>query len=316
MRPGEEEVAELEDGGEALGPAAEVEDRAKATTGPWPEGERPAGQRDGEDGKDGVRGESDEGKEDCRYGHGFFFGRSSGRRVEACQKKKRSASLFGMKDPEMTPGMARVLELLKQRRWIYTCLRTNIAQPEEIVVSDTGFRKACLASNVLGPRELELREAVKAISPVDWDEDFKILVNKNVTCKPHKDRGNVGASYCLWLGDFKGGALVFDSGRRVEGKNVWHTLDAKEVHWNEPHVLDKYSVIIYRSGVDRPKAKLIEAARRRRLELSELRRANGEAREAKSGRGRRAKESEHALGEAQVPPSPRRDEPRAEAVLL
>ena len=177
----------------------------------------------------------------------------------------------------MTPGMERVLELLKSRRWIYTCLRTNIAQPEDVVVSETGFRKARLASNVVGPRETALREAIKAISPVEWDEGFKILVNKNVTCKPHKDRGNVGVSYCLWLGDFRGGALVFDGGRRVEGKNVWHVLDGKEIHWNEPHVHDKYSVIIYKSGVFRPKAKLIEAAKRRRVQLSELRRSANSA---------------------------------------
>jgi hypothetical protein len=169
--------------------------------------------------------------------------------------------------------MDELLALLEKRRWIQMCLRTNIAKPEEIEVSATGFRKARLASNVVGPRERELREAVKAIAPM-WDDDLKILVNKNVTCKPHKDRGNVGLSQCLWLGDFEGGALVFESGRRLEAKEKWHIFDGKELHWNEPHVGTKYSVILYRSGVVLPKAKLIEAARRRRAELLEKRRAD------------------------------------------
>ena len=71
---------------------------------------------------------------------------------------------------------------------------------------------ALLQSEVLPKKEVELRELIKSIAPEWWgDEETKVLLNKNVTCKRHRD-GNDGHSYILWLPDYVGGELKFDDG--------------------------------------------------------------------------------------------------------
>lgn len=156
--------------------------------------------------------------------------------------------------------MDTVFELLERRRWKEDCLRTNIAAPEDIVVSASGFRRVRLASNVLSHREEELRAAIEASAPF-CVEGLQIVVNKNVTCRPHTDGANVGPSHCLFLGDFEGGALVFADGKRFTQKRTWHTFDGGVQHWNEPHEGTKYSVILYRPGKP-SKSRLIHARRR------------------------------------------------------
>jgi hypothetical protein len=133
-----------------------------------------------------------------------------------------------------------VLRLLEHRRWDKYCRRTNIATPDQI--TDGPFRRARLMSNKLRKNEHELLEAIKAIAP-EWRGD--LILNKNVTCARHRDKYNDGHSWILMLGEFEGGALVFDDGRRIEGPG-WHKFDGQEYHHNEPHIGDKYSIVLYK----------------------------------------------------------------------
>ena len=65
-------------------------------------------------------------------------------------------------------------------------------------------------------------------------------------------------SYICFFGDFTGGALVLEDGRRYEGKRQWHgPFDGASIlHWNEPHEGLKYSVVAFTSKV-RPADALI-----------------------------------------------------------
>ena len=158
--------------------------------------------------------------------------------------------------------MEALLELLENRRWKEDCLRVNIATPQDIVVSPSGFKRVRLASNVVTAREEALRAAIREAAPF-WSDDFSIIANRNVTCQRHTDGANIGPSFCVFLGDFEGGALVFADGKRFTEKGVWHTLDGSVERWNEPHTGTKYSVILYRPGKP-SKSRLIQARRPRR----------------------------------------------------
>ena len=75
----------------------------------------------------------------------------------------------------------------------------------------------------------------------------ELCLNRDVTCQPHRDRGNSSDSHILYFGDFQGGALCLEDERRYEAKNVWHgPFDGKRLtHWNEPHVGTMYAVVAY-----------------------------------------------------------------------
>ena len=64
--------------------------------------------------------------------------------------------------------MDKVLDLLSKHKWRKLCLRTNVAQPEDIVMSGS-IKAAKIYSNVLNKREKEpeLYDATKAIAP-EW----------------------------------------------------------------------------------------------------------------------------------------------------
>ena len=149
--------------------------------------------------------------------------------------------------------------LLAKRYWQPYSLRTSIA-PRDRVVEKNGFRKAMVASNTPGPRETSLLSAIRAVAPA-WHEDTKVILNKDVTCKRHRDGANLGSSYILFLGDFEGGALVFDDGTRFEAKREWLEFDGQVPHWNEPHTGTKFSVVLYRTSVPpcETKSRLIRA---------------------------------------------------------
>jgi hypothetical protein len=157
-------------------------------------------------------------------------------------------------------------EMLNKRRWAKDCLRANIAQPDQIVMR--GVKKnvkiAVLQSEVLPKKEVELRELIKGIAP-EWfgDEETKVLLNKNVTCKRHRD-GNDGHSYILWLGNYVGGALLFDDGTKLTEKYVWHKINGQNYHWNEPHEGLKYGIVLYRQKAKHSKTQQMMIARRKK----------------------------------------------------
>ena len=140
--------------------------------------------------------------------------------------------------------MDELLRLLGERRW-QSCLRVNIAEPKDIVVSPSGFKRVKLNSNVVLPAERDLAAAVRRLAPVGT-EGHRIVVNRNVTCQPHRDPANDGPSYCLFLGDFTGGELIFADGKMFTEKHTWHEINGQVEHWNEPHEGTKYSVILFK----------------------------------------------------------------------
>ena len=87
-------------------------------------------------------------------------------------------------------------------------------------------------------------------------EDVRITVNKDVVAQRHRD-GNAGHSWILCLGDFTGGELNFDDGARIEKKGVWHKIDGRVRHWNDPHVGTKCSIILHRSDKAGAKSRMM-----------------------------------------------------------
>jgi hypothetical protein len=163
--------------------------------------------------------------------------------------------------------MDKVEQLMANRKWVKHCLRTNCAAPEDIQL--TGKVKiAKIYSNLLYKREKEpeLYDAIKEIAPEWWDEDTRIILNKDLVAKRHKD-GNKGHSWCLWLGDFtSGGGLNFDDGTKIEGKYQWFKTDGQIHHWNDPHEGGtKYTIVLFRSD-KKPKTHTLNEARKRKLE--------------------------------------------------
>ncbi len=81
-------------------------------------------------------------------------------------------------------------------------------------------------------------------------EFFGVMLNRNTICQPPKDQQNVGESCFMFLGDYKGGALVLDDGRRFEERGVWHRYDGRaHLHWNEEITSGvKYSVIAHNNS--------------------------------------------------------------------
>lgn len=162
--------------------------------------------------------------------------------------------------------MERLEELMSKRKWVKHCLRVNVAQPEDLVMTGK-IQVAKIYSNLLRTRdkEPELYDAIKDLAPEWWDDETLITLNKDLTCKKHKD-GNKEHSWILWLGDFTGGALNFDDGSRIEQKGKWHKINGQIPHWNDPHEGTKYSIVLYRS-TKKPKSKtLTEAMRAKRAQ--------------------------------------------------
>ena len=153
-----------------------------------------------------------------------------------------------------------VEKLMESKRWHKRCLRSNIVKKEDVFL----YKKTKLAlveSESPQPKKYrrgrELVEAIEAIAPEWWGEETRICINRNVQCERHKD-GNKGHSYILWLGDFTGGALLFDDGTKIEEKYTWHKINGQIYHWNEPHEGSKYSIIIYKGNGQTKKTDLIK----------------------------------------------------------
>jgi len=159
-------------------------------------------------------------------------------------------------------------ELMSKRKWIKHSLRTNVAQPDDIHQSGK-VKVAKIYSNLVRTREKDpmLYDAIKEIAPEWWGEETQIILNKDLTCKRHRD-GNKEHSWILWLGDFTGGALHFEDGTKIEEKYKWHKINGQTPHWNDPHEGTKYAIVLYRS-TRAPKCNNLHEARRRKREREE-----------------------------------------------
>ena len=161
-----------------------------------------------------------------------------------------------------------IVEFLMARRpWEKKCLRSNIVLKEDIVMWGK-VKLASVESNALRGHEHLLRDAIKDICPEWWEGETKVCLNRNVKCEKHRD-GNKGHSYILWLGDFTGGALVFEDGSRIEEKYKWHKIDGQIPHWNEAHEGTKYSIIVYRSKAAKNKSSVINKRYQKQEEVPE-----------------------------------------------
>ena len=152
------------------------------------------------------------------------------------------------KEQELDPALHDLEQALASRRWEAQCLRTNIVQPDKIFTYPSGNMKVALCeSNTPRKNEQRLRELIQNCAPEWWGDDTTLTLNRNVQCKRHRD-GNHGLSWILWLGDFTGGALVFEDGKRIEEKYKWHQIEGRTYHWNEPHEGTKYAIIMYKAS--------------------------------------------------------------------
>ena len=160
-----------------------------------------------------------------------------------------------------------VEKLMESRKWQRRCLRSNIVSPAEIYLHKK-TKLALVESNSPQPKKYkidrELVKSIEAIAPEWWGEETRICINRNVQCKRHKD-GNKGHSYILWLGDFTGGALLFDDGTRLEEKYKWHKINGQIHHWNEPHEGTKYSIIIYKGNGQKKKTDLVNKLKKQAM---------------------------------------------------
>ena len=168
-------------------------------------------------------------------------------------------------------------DLMVKRKWVKHCLRTNCAAPEDIQLTGK-VKVAKIYSNLLYKREKEpeLYDAIKAVAPEWWDDETRIILNKDLVAQRHKD-GNKGHSWILWLGDYtSGGGLNFDDGTKIEGKRQWFKIDGQNHHWNDPHEGGtKYSIVLFRSD-KKPKTNTLNEARKRKIEREKAEREKAE----------------------------------------
>jgi len=72
-----------------------------------------------------------------------------------------------------------------------------------------------------------------------------ITVNKNVLCKPHKDKFNQGDTTIFGFGDYTGGEICVD-GIDHDIKNKSLTFNGKkELHWVKPFDGTRYTIVYY-----------------------------------------------------------------------
>ena len=163
---------------------------------------------------------------------------------------------------------------LSKRMSVKCCLRVNIV-PESMIQQRSTCKVALCESNTLRmkeKKETHIMDLIEGIDPEWWGDETKIMLNRNVKRERHRD-GNDGLSWIIWLGDFIGGALVFDDGRRVAEKNIRHQIDNRVRHWNEPHEGTKYSIILYHSNRKSKSSRMVE----KKKWLKAKRNANAEA---------------------------------------
>ena len=83
-------------------------------------------------------------------------------------------------------------DLMAKRKWVKHCLRTNCAAPEDIQLTGE-VKVAKIYSNLLYKREKEpeLYDAIEAVAPEWWDDETRMILNKDLVAQRHKE-GNKG----------------------------------------------------------------------------------------------------------------------------
>ena len=141
--------------------------------------------------------------------------------------------------------MEELTQLVLKHRFTINKMRTNISDD----VGHFGVkRKPFLIKGVYSntTKEGRMLELVQKMLP---DAGItELCLNRNLECTPHRDKGNYGPSYVLFLGTFEGGALCFETEERYDQRGVWQGpfLGSEVTHWNEPITSGtKYAVVAY-----------------------------------------------------------------------
>lgn len=100
------------------------------------------------------------------------------------------------------------------------------------------------------------RRLIKAHSP--GFRYTSIQVNKNMQCKPHRDKGNKGPSYGVGLGKYTGGKLVVD-GVAHDLHNRLVKFDGRLLHHVTPFTGERYTLIYFQMKRKAPKAPATKA---------------------------------------------------------
>ena len=129
--------------------------------------------------------------------------------------------------------MDKLLEALRTRRWRKR-LRPNVSP----TACDTDLAHA-------GNSNAHILQLALDTAP-SRNFDFAQL-SRSVQMQRHVGRYNVEGSLLALLGDFEGGALCFDDGRRITERGVWVPFDGHQPHWVEPFSGERYSVILFNS---------------------------------------------------------------------
>ncbi len=81
-------------------------------------------------------------------------------------------------------------ELMSKRKWVQSCLRAKVAQPEGVVMCGT-VKVAKIYSNILNNREkeTELYDNIKNVAPEWWDDKLCYVVLQNLGGKCFPDSG-------------------------------------------------------------------------------------------------------------------------------
>tara|TARA_R110000787_G_scaffold15236_1_gene47062 strand:+ start:378 stop:881 length:504 start_codon:yes stop_codon:yes gene_type:complete len=105
--------------------------------------------------------------------------------------------------------------------------------------------KPMLPTRAMIENDAEIYNECKMLFP-DLEFDC-IMINKNFTCPPHKDKNNTGDSVIIGFGDYMGGELVIEG----EPVDIYYTPymfnGSKKEHWVTPFVGDRYSVVLCKS---------------------------------------------------------------------
>ena len=146
----------------------------------------------------------------------------------------------------MEDKLSELEALVLEHKWWPNKRRLNITDGEVKHYGEKRKRylvKGVLSNSVKSGRMLELVQEMLPDAGIT-----ELTLNKNLECKPHRDKANTGASYVLFLGEFTGGALVLEDGTRFEQRGVWQgpMWGSAVVHWNEPITSgEKLSVVAY-----------------------------------------------------------------------
>ena len=125
--------------------------------------------------------------------------------------------------------------------------RLNLVDGEVVeYLCRDGKRHPCLKRGILS-NTLKSGPILNHVRTMLGPQITRVRLNKGVQCAPHRDKKNAGESYVCYFGDFIGGALCLEDGRRFEGKRQWHgSFDGAFIlRWNEKHEGIKYSVVAF-----------------------------------------------------------------------